>query len=127
MTPKEALLKDGQVPVTAGRGRMSAAAVARVKELVAEGWDIKGYSKVSTADAPTKVVKAAKVGHKEIADLPPLRYDEKEWKAVSDIPSEIGQTVFGMREVCEFCGTSLNYHTCDTPRTHGVPVRIVQK
>lgn len=128
MTPKEALAKDGTVPVSMGRGRLSAAGIERCKQLAAEGWKIKGYevstSRSTSAPVVTKV--SVSTGEKTIADLPPLRYDEKVYHAVSDTPV-FGSTVFGMREVCQFCGSSLAYHRCDTPIVLGVPVKIVER
>jgi len=130
LTPKEALLKDGKVEVkSSGRGRMSKAQTDRVKELVAEGWDIKGYavskSTTKTVDAPVTVTKVSDHG-KTIADLPPMRYDETMWKAVSETPF-LGHTEFGMREVCR-CGSSLTYHYCDHPVIFGsLPVSIVPR
>lgn len=129
MSPKEALAKDGRVPVSMGRGRLSRAGIDRCKELAAEGWQIAGYEVESTSTPAAPVVKKVTVsnGEKTIADLPPMRYDEKVYKAVSDTPDFIGRTVFGMREVCSFCGSSLTYHRCDTPIVFGVPVKIIER
>lgn len=128
MSPKEALAKDGKIPVSMGKGRLSSAGIERCKELAAQGWSIKGYEVQSTSTAAAPVVNKVAVsnGEKAIADLPPMRYDEKVYKAVSDVPV-FGKTVFGMREVCQFCGSSLTYHRCDTPIVLGVPVKIVAR
>lgn len=128
MTPKEALQKDG-FPVKMGQGRLSGAGIARCKELAAKGWVITGYSVSQNVDQKTTptVTKTTKVtGLKDIADLPPERYDEKEWKAISSVPV-FGSTVFGMREVCGTCHNSLTYHWCNDPVILGVPVTIVRR
>lgn len=128
MTPKEALQKDG-FPVKMGKGRLSAAGIARCKELAATGVSITGYSVVSNVDQTTapKVTKTSNVtGIKDIADLPPERYQEADWKAVSSVPV-FGSTEFGMREVCGTCHNSLTYHWCNEPVILGVPVTIVRR
>jgi hypothetical protein len=128
MSPKEALAKDGKVPVKMGQGRLSRAAIDRCKELAAAGWKIKGYEVSTSPSSTAPVVTKVKVSHGDtaIADLPPLRYDETMFKAVSQTPV-FGRTVFSVREVCQFCNNSLAYHKCDTPIVLGVPVQIVAK
>jgi hypothetical protein len=122
MTPKEALAKDGTVPVSMGKGRLSKAGIARCEQLAAEGWDIKGYvvsSSPATSTAPaTREVKRVKTSSQEVVELAPLRYDEREWKAVSAKPI-FGKTEFTLREVCTTCGVSLVGHVCDDPMILG--------
>lgn len=123
------------MPVTMGKGRLSRAGIARCAELAAQGWDITGY----VVQSPNKVNKETRLGEspvvkkvtvptggKEIADLPPQRYMEDEWKAVSTVPV-FGSTEFGMREVCHTCHNSLTYHWCNEPVILGVPVTIVRR
>jgi hypothetical protein len=126
-SPKQALIDDGFPGVKAGKGRLSADAIARCKELAASGVRIKGYELVTAPEGATNpeptVKKVKPQASDAIADLPPMRYDEGKFKAVSDVPI-YGRTVHGMREVCQ-CRSSLSYHVCNSPTVLGVPVRIV--
>lgn len=129
MTPKEALIKDGTIPVKEGRGRLSREAIERCKYLVGQGWNIKGYevaaaAPVSTSTAPVgKVVnKVAVTNEKVIADIV-YTYPEDQYKAVDS-----DKRVWGMREVCNNCRVSLVGHGCDNPVILGdVRVTIVPK
>lgn len=129
MTPKEALMKDGTIPVKEGRGRLSREAIERCKELVALGWNIKGYAiaaapvSTSTAPAAPKVVnKVAVTNEKVVADIV-YTYPEDQYKAVDANKKE-----WGMREVCNTCRVSLVGHGCDNPVILGdVRVTIVPK
>lgn len=116
MTPKQALIKDGKVKVSEGRGRLSREAKARVLELVADGWQIDGY----TVEKPTKVnkdsnatpapvVKAHAPNVKTVADYVEF-YPEGEYTA----EDQHGKTV-SMREVCRNCGVSLVQDSCGSP------------
>lgn len=126
MTPKEALIKDGTIAVKEGRGRLSREAIERCKELVSQGWDIKGYevskpNVKSTASEPVvKKVKATNV--KEVVELAPYRYDEAKFKAVT-----AEGEVFGMREACNNCGYSLCGHICENPSVLGKVVKILPR
>lgn len=129
MKPKEALAKDGKVPVSMGKGRLSLAAKARLVELVALGWDIEGYSPSSeikvikpSARKPRAVKntrkRAAPVEYDDIVTLMPYRFDLSAFKAVSEKPI-FGATEFTLKEVCSFCHVSLCVHVCDEPRILG--------
>lgn len=126
MTPKEALVKDGTIPVKVGRGRLSREADERCKWLVEnKGWNIKGYS-LSTA-APTSaaepvVKKVAQNGEKVISDFV-IFWPETEYKAVDANKKE-----WGMREVCNTCMVSLVQNHCENPTILGdIAVTIVAK
>ena len=131
MTPKEALIKDGKVPVKAGRGRLSREAKARLEELVAEGWKIDDYS-VKTSPATAKdtkpvVVQKPKATGKVIEEYV-IFWDEHEYKALDSNNKERS-----MREACNNCHVSLVQNHCDNPtivRQDGagnVAVRIVRR
>lgn len=115
MKPKEALVKDGFLPAGSEntRGRLSGAAIARCKELVALGWDIEGYANSSTPNStPTAAtVERVKVetGVKTIADIGPALRDE-----TALIARFQGKTI-GMRDVCAQCGNSFTYCPCTNP------------
>lgn len=135
MTPKDALIKDGTIPVKAGRGRLSREAIDRCKWLVAnKGWSIKGYevaaaakSPVSTSTAPVAVAepvvnKVAVSNVKEVAEFTIL-WPEASYKAVGK-----DKKVWGMREVCNTCRVSLVQNQCANPTILGdIPVTIVPK
>lgn len=108
MKPKEYLLKHGHISEI-GRGRLSAAHIAIIKEAVAKGENIEGYS-VSTAPA-TSAKPAAEVTREarsdSIMDVPDESRPEKEWSAYR---FEDGKQVpVGIRTVCNNCGSSLSY------------------
>lgn len=121
MKPKEALIKDGKVPTTLGRGRMSAAQKERCRELVAQGWQIDGFSlETSKSTDKPAVVKAEPVTNEKVIAELVYRYDETEWQAKAE-----DGTIFGMREVCQPCGYSLVGHGCDEPIVLGKAVKVV--
>lgn len=120
MTPKQALIKDGTVPVKEGRGRLSREATDRCKWLVAnKGWDIQGYaiqaatkSNSITPSAPV-VEKTVVNNEKVIADFH-LTFPENDWTAVDK-----SGKVWGMRECCNNCRVSLVQCHCDSPTILG--------
>jgi hypothetical protein len=115
MTPKEALQKDG-FPVSMGRGRLSREAIARCKELVAQGWVIKGYaldSSPKSVDQPV-AVKKVPAGTEKVVQEFTILYDEKNYRAVASNGKE-----YGMREVCNICRVSLVQNHCDNPTILG--------
>lgn len=113
MKPKAALVKDGFLPAGSEnkRGRLSAAAIDRLKELAGKGWDIEGYtvSKSSNSTAPPKVEKVA-VDHNRVIDVPDESRPEADWQAFTT-NGEVG-----MRTCCNACGASLTYCRCPRPR-----------
>jgi hypothetical protein len=122
MTPKEALAKDGTVPVSMGRGRLSREGIERCKVLVAQGWKIKGYA-LDTApsksvDQPVTVKKVAASNEKVVQEYI-IKYDVDLYEAVT----AEGRT-FTMKEVCNACGVSLVQNHCDNPTVLGLPVTI---
>lgn len=128
MTPKQALEKDGTIPVKQGRGRLSADAVERCKWLVAnKGWSIKGYSvsdTVATPDKPTeKVVKKVAVNNEKVIQDFVILFDERMFKAIG-----VDKKEWGMREVCNSCRVSLVQCHCDNPTIlGGISVKIVPR
>lgn len=112
--PKVALVKDGFLPAGSEnkRGRLSAAAIQRCKELAATGMQIEGYETVksSTPDA-APVVNKVKVstGSTEIADIGEPFHHEEAWQAFTS------EGEVGMRTVCNTCKSSLTYCPCQHP------------
>lgn len=136
MSPKEALIKDGTIPVKEGRGRLSREAIDRCKWLVAnKGWSIKGYEAVkpnsdtAAPAAPVEVKKVAVAGGEKIIHDIIYTYPEDQWKAVNTITGKVltGKWM-GMREVCNTCRVSLVGHRCENPTILGdIPVKIVPR
>lgn len=113
MKPKVALVKDGFLPAGSEnkRGRLSGEAIARLKVLAGQGWDIEGYSVSRSADtavAPT-VTKVA-TDPNRVLDVPDEARSEDLWTAHTSEGS------VGMRAVCNGCGNSLTYCRCQHPR-----------
>ena len=131
LTPKEALAKDGKITVKNGRGRLSADAVKRIHELVAEGWQIKGYavekpSATPVPDASPVVKRVAVVNEKVVQDFT-LLYDERAYEAIDAVTKKpIGGKFGGMREVCSACRVSLVQCHCGSPTILG-DVKVVIK
>ncbi len=131
MSPKEALIKDGRIPVKAGRGRLSREADARVRELVAQGWSVKGYEantstkSVVTPGAPaaqveSSVKKIVQTNEKVIQEFT-LLYDERAYDA-----KDATGKVWSMRNVCNNCRVSLVQCHCGNPSIFGdIGVTIV--
>lgn len=116
MKPKVALVKDGFLPAGSEnkRGRLSTAAIDRLKTLAAQGWTIDGYSvsKSDNTDEPVKVSKVS-VDPNRIADVPDESRSENDWTA---FVNHAGKAVeVGMREVCNACGNSFTYCRCEKP------------
>ncbi len=113
MKPKVALVKDGFLPAGSEnkRGRLSGAAIARLKELAATGVKIEGYTVSQSSDSsePVKVEKVA-VDPNRIADVPEETRPETSWQAFTS-ESEVG-----MRTVCNGCKNSLTYCHCQFPK-----------
>jgi hypothetical protein len=124
LTPKEALAKDGRIPVKNGRGRLSADAVKRIHELVAEGWQIKGYAveKPSATPVPdaAPVVKRVAVANEKVVQDFTILYDERLYHALdAETKKPLGGKYGGMREVCGPCGVSLVQCHCGSPTILG--------
>lgn len=113
MKPKVALVKDGFLPPGSEnqRGRLSGAAISRLKELAAKGWTIEGYSvtKPTTSAENAKVEKVA-VDPNRIQETPPESRPEKDWQGFTT------EGEVGMRTVCNTCRASLTYCPCQFPR-----------
>lgn len=129
LTPKEALAKDGKITVKNGRGRLSADAVKRIHELVAEGWQIKGYAveKPSATPVPdtAPVVKRVAVATEKVVQDFTLLYDERAFEAVNATTKKpVGGKFNGMREVCSNCRVSLVQCHCGSPTILG-DVKVV--
>lgn len=112
LKPKVALVKDGFLPAGSEnkRGRLSAAAIERCKELAASGMKIEGYeSKVSnTGEAPT--VEKVKVSNSStVADIGEPFHHEEAYQAFTS------EGEVGMRTVCNNCKCSLTYCPCPKP------------
>lgn len=119
MKPKVALVKDGFLPAGSEnkRGRLSADAINRLKELALSGWDIDGYSVVKGTPDPTAAiplpgdrVEKVSVDPNSIADVPDETRPESDWNAF------VGNKSIGMRTVCNTCHSSLTYCHCQHPR-----------
>lgn len=127
MTPKEALQKDGTIPVKMGKGRLSKEGIERCKWLVAnEGWQILGYAVESSpkaVDTPVAVKQVQPQNVKVVQEFTIL-YHKDDYKAVADDGRE-----FGMPEVCTNCSVSLVQCHCGNPSILGgtIPVTIVRK
>lgn len=126
-SPKEALDIDGKVPVKLGKGRMSAAAIARIHELVNEGYSIKGYAAAPTSKSTDKAIAApvvqrvAPVNVKTVAEFV-IFWPLEEFKAVG-----ADKRVWSMKECCNTCRVSLVQCHCGNPTILGdIPVSIVR-
>ena len=130
MTPKEALIKDGTIPVKEGRGRLSRAAVDRCKWLVAnKGYVIKGYEVSTSTPAPNSVTPSEPVVNKvKVANVKEVRdftifWPEDAYKAVGK-----DKKIWGMREACNTCRVSLVQCGCGNPTIlNNIPVSITRK
>ena len=130
MKPKEYLASIG-VEVKQGRGRLSAENVAIIKEAVASGVRIEGYS-VENVPATSKSEKATEVkrvpvtNEKVIEELY-IRYPVGEYKVIrTDTNEVLPGPKAGLPEVCNTCRVSLTGHICDNPTILGnIPVKVV--
>lgn len=132
MSPKQALIKDGTVPVKEGRGRLSREADERCRQLVSEGWDIRGYAVNTTksVDLPDKPVAQSKptvnkviVTNEKVVQEFTILYDERAYVAVD----ATGQP-WSMRNACNNCRVSLVQCHCGNPSIFGdIGVKIVAK
>jgi hypothetical protein len=112
MKPKVALVKDGFLPPGSEnkKGRLSGAAIDRLKELAGQGWDIDGYAVSKNADSNTVSVEKKAVDPNAVIDIPNIARDEREMRAFTT------EGEVGMRTVDNICGASLTYCHCPHPR-----------
>jgi len=116
MKPKEILLRDGKITAIT-RGRISRENHEYLASLAAKGEKIDGYEvKVSSKPTGEKVFSngtAPVSTEKQIADIGPARFDERETEAYY---FEGGKKIgISLREVCSNCMGSFSYHKCDSP------------
>lgn len=120
MKPKAALVKDGFLPKGSEnkRGRMSAAAIARCQELVAQGWQIEGFAaktaKPADESAAAKTVERVKHDPNRLLDVPDMRRSESDWSAFVTVDGKTSE--IGFRTVCNGCGNSLGWCYEETSR-----------
>lgn len=117
---KEALVAAGIIK-TAGRGRISGAGHAWLKEQHDKGvrfadWP-KGEVKVTksegSAESKVKVIRTEQSAVKTIADIPPYRFPEEKFEAYEFVGGK--KKPVGLRECCNTCRVSLVAHMCEEP------------
>lgn len=119
MKPKEWLMKNGHIKEI-GRGRLSAANIALIKEAVSNGVMIEGYSvtkplithdshRERVANTVTVERTTSETG---MVDVPePVRMAD-EWDAFDDTGKRFD---IGIKGVCENCRSSVTYCRCKFP------------
>lgn len=123
MKPKEALIQDGKVPTTLGRGRMSAEQKARCVELAAAGWKIEGFTVTSSATPDKPAVVAVAKPSTDVDAIPDPTFPESMWRVIETI-SKVKR---GMRDCCDNCYSmgyghrSLTYCICGAPHLIALP------
>lgn len=122
--PKDALIEDGRVAgIKSGRGRLPAAAIARIHELVAEGYKIIGYEQDKPKDKSAPKVVRVKPSAEKVVQEYIILYPESMYKAIDPDGKERG-----MAEVCNHCMVSLVQCHCDNPTILGdIPIKIVPR
>lgn len=118
MKPKEWLAENGHIDKADinKRGRMSAANVQLIKDAVAAGASIEGYSVSKPAPVTAKPTGEAMVERDKvstgIADVPDMVRDPRDWDVFDDAgkPFDIG-----IKGCCENCRNSLTYCHCKYP------------
>lgn len=106
MKPKEWLVKNGHLK-SIGRGRLSAAHIDLIKQAVAAGEVIEGYSQSPKSETVERVSHDTA----RVFDMPEESRPEAEWEAFT-----VNGPV-GMREVCNNCNSSFTYCYCPHPKT----------
>lgn len=129
MKPKEYLASIG-VDVKQGRGRLSAENVAIIKDAVAKGVRIEGYSVEAPAkgdNKPAPEVKRVAVTNEKVIEELFIRYPVGQYKVIrTDTNEVLPGPKAGLPEVCNNCGFSLTGHICDNPVILGdIPVKVV--
>lgn len=113
MKPKEWLKANGHLSEV-GRGRLSGAHIELIRQAVAQGADIEGYSSTGRlapkASAPKRDVEST-----GIPDVPEQLRDARDFKVVSATTGKAIPMV-GPKTVCNGCGSSLTYCPCPAPR-----------
>lgn len=118
MKPKQWLADNGHIDKADinKRGRMSGAHVALIKEAVAAGVHIEGYSvskpAVQTAKPAGETVERDKATSTGIADVPDMVRDDRDWDVFDDAGKPF---VIGIKGCCENCRNSLTYCHCKFP------------
>lgn len=120
MKPKQWLADNGHIDKADinKRGRMSGAHVALIKEAVASGVHIEGYSTVketvATAkpDATPSVQRTGGNGEKVIADIGPAVREASQWVAHDDTGKVLP---VGIKGCCDNCRNSFTYCRCKHP------------
>lgn len=113
MKPKEWLKAQGHI-TEIGRGRLSAENIARIKDAVANGTMIEGYSVSSQPAAITgKPAEVERVSTETgMVDVPePVRMAD-EWDAFDDTGKRFA---IGIKGLCENCRSSVTYCRCRYP------------
>lgn len=119
MKPKVALVKDGFLPAGSEnkRGRLSGAAIERLKELAAAGQKIEGYSvsqsaPVDNSESTTVVTKEKAINTAGTVVEPFYRYGEDGVNTHEAVTAD--GRVFDLKQACR-CGYSLVGHICEDP------------
>lgn len=112
MKPKEWLKKEGFI-TEIGRGRLSAENIARIKEAVANGVVIEGYSvsKPTVETAKPATVERDKT-FTGVADVPDEVRRAEDWEAFDDTGNRLA---VGIKGVCGNCRSSFTYCRCKYP------------
>jgi len=114
--PKEWLKKEGFI-TEVGRGRLSAENIARIKEAVANGAVIEGYSatarpSVTTGKPAPETTVTRDVSSTGVVDVPDMVRDPRDWDAYDDNGKPFA---IGIKGCCENCRSSVTYCRCPYP------------
>jgi hypothetical protein len=113
--PKEWLKKEGHISEV-GRGRLSAAHIALIKEAVSNGVVIEGYSATArpavTTGKPAAETVTRDVTSTGVVDVPDMVRDPRDWDAYDDTGKIFA---IGIKGVCENCRSSVTYCRCTYP------------
>lgn len=133
MKPKDALIAAG-FPVKAGKGRLSAAAKAKLAELVASGVRVDGYSVAvvtpgQKADTSVVAGSAKNVVKDKPTGFVPLHY-EVFWPEETHEAIDKDGKVWSLRNVCNNCRVSMVQCHCGQPSIFGdigVTIRVKRR
>jgi hypothetical protein len=119
MKLKDALVKAGKIDESQrGRGRPSAQMIEWAKELVADGWDIDGFTptKAKESDKPVEVKhKPTTNAGQEIADIGDPIHPLETWEAIVSHNGTLVPIPTGPKAVCNNCSCSLPWCPCPSP------------